>query len=112
MADKKDEEPIFDGDDPFELFKEALGIPSCEDVNLIVVKATPLSVIKETPIAPGITLLTFIEPHLNGLITTRLLCADDVKFKLGELNKYGESIEKALKNHEDLEFYVRAELQF
>ncbi|MEE9581159.1 MAG: hypothetical protein V3V74_07585 [Nitrosomonadaceae bacterium] len=113
MAKNKDEENFpHDNDKLPDNIDELLEAANSDDLSIVIVRAAPLEVLKETQIAPGIILLTFIEPHLNNLITTRVLCADNVEFSLKDHNRYGKTKAEALKNHEEIEFYALAELQF
>ena len=108
--DDDDEAPPTEDEDLPEIFKRAL--QSSGDFKLVIINSRPLVVLKETSVAPGIILLTFIEPHLKDLITTRVLCGEGIDFLLDGYNTYGLTEEEALKNHEEVEFYMRAELQF
>ena len=110
MLDNEDPPIENDDEDLPEIFKQVL--KSSKDIKLIIINSHPLAVLKETSIAPGIILLTFIEPHLKDLITTRVLCGEGIDFLLDGFSTYGLTREEALKNHEEVEFYVRAELQF
>ena len=113
MRPKKDDKNIpYDNDRLPDNFDELLELANSAEASILIVRPRPLEVLKETQIAPGIILLTFIEPHLNNLITTRVLCTDNVEFSLKDYNRYGKNKEEALKNHEEIEFYALAELQF
>ena len=93
-----------------EVLKQLL--KSSKNAKFVIVNCRPLVVLKETSVAPGIVLITFVEPHLKDLITTLVLCGEGVDFLLDGFSTYGLTEKEALKNHEDVEFYVRAELQF